>query len=161
MRKVFGPDEIEAAYESASRGEAAFGDRRLLLEKYIHPARHIEIQILGDGKKAMVVGERECSLQRRYQKVLEEAPALSISDETREGLMESAIRLAETVGYSGAGTVEFLVGPDGSHYFLEVNTRLQVEHPVSEMISGIDLVAAQIDLRTVARCPMFDLRPFH
>ena len=88
----------------------------------------------------MVVGERECSLQRRYQKVLEEAPALSISDETRKGLMESAIRLAETVGYSGAGTVEFLVGPDGSHYFLEVNTRLQVEHPVSEMISGIDLV---------------------
>ena len=147
MRKVFGPDEIEAAYESASReGEAAFGDGRLLLEKYIHPARHIEIQILGDGKKAMVVGERECSLQRRYQKVLEEAPALSISDETREGLMESAIRLAETVGYSGAGTVEFLVGPDGSHYFLEVNTRLQVEHPVSEMISGIDLVAAQIDI---------------
>jgi geranyl-CoA carboxylase alpha subunit len=147
MRKAFGPDDIADAYESASReGESAFGDGRLLLEKYIHPARHIEIQILGDGKNAMVVGERECSLQRRYQKVLEEAPAIFISEETRKALAESAIRLAEAVGYSGAGTVEFLVGPDGRHYFLEVNTRLQVEHPVSEMISGIDLVAAQIDL---------------
>jgi len=154
MRKVFGPDEIDDAYESATReGESAFGDGRLLLEKYIHPARHIEIQILGDGKNAMVVGERECSLQRRYQKVLEEAPATSISEKTRQGLVESAIKLTESVGYSGAGTVEFLVGPDGSYYFLEVNTRLQVEHPVSEMISGMDLVAAQIDLAHGGKLP--------
>ena len=147
MRKVESADEIDTAFESASReATASFSDGRLLLEKYIYPARHIEVQILGDGKRAIALGERECSLQRRYQKVLEEAPSVSISDETRTGLFESATRLVEVAGYSGAGTVEFLVGPDGSHYFLEVNTRLQVEHPVTEMVTGLDLVACQIEI---------------
>lgn len=147
MRKVFKAEDIPAAFESASReGVASFGDGRLLLEKYVFPARHIEVQVVGDGKTTIAVGERECSLQRRYQKVLEEAPAKYISEKTKEGLRESAIRLCEAVNYTGAGTVEFLVGPDGDFYFLEVNTRLQVEHPVSELVAGVDLVAAQIDV---------------
>lgn len=147
MRKVFEESEIEEAFESASReGLSSFGDGSLLLEKYVYPARHIEVQILGDGVKAIAVGERECSLQRRYQKVLEEAPAALIPEESRKGVRASAVKLCEAIGYSGAGTVEFLVGPDGSHYFLEVNTRLQVEHPVTEMVSGLDLVSYQIDV---------------
>jgi len=147
MRKVFKEEEIKEAFESASReGLSSFGDGSLLLEKYVYPARHIEVQILGDGKNAIAVGERECSLQRRYQKVLEEAPAALIPTHAREGVRSSAVKLCEEIGYSGAGTVEFLVGPDGDHYFLEVNTRLQVEHPVTEMVSGLDLVSYQIDV---------------
>ncbi|MEC9465662.1 MAG: ATP-grasp domain-containing protein, partial [Myxococcota bacterium] len=162
MRKVQSPEEIEGAFESASReATASFSDGRLLLEKYIYPARHIEVQILGDGKKAIALGERECSLQRRYQKVLEEAPSVSISDETRSGLFESATRLVEVVGYAGAGTVEFLVGPDGSHYFLEVNTRLQVEHPVTEMVTGLDLVKCQIEIAHGGELPEVPLPRGH
>lgn len=147
MRKVFKEEEIPEAFESASReGLTSFGDGDLLLEKYVYPARHIEVQILGDGKRAIAVGERECSLQRRYQKVLEEAPAALIPQESRNDVRSSAIKLCEAIGYSGAGTVEFLVGPDGEHFFLEVNTRLQVEHPVTEMVSGLDLVSCQIDV---------------
>ena len=147
MRKVFKEEEIAEAFESASReGLTSFNNGDLLLEKYVYPARHIEVQILGDGKTAIAVGERECSLQRRYQKVLEEAPAALIPEESRAGVRASAIKLCEAIGYSGAGTVEFLVGPDGEHFFLEVNTRLQVEHPVTEMVSGLDLVSCQIDV---------------
>ena len=104
------------------------------------------MQILGDGKDAVALGERECSLQRRYQKVIEESPAAWIPDRTRQGLLDSAVTLARAVGYRNAGTVEFLVGPDGSYAFLEVNTRLQVEHPVTEMRTGLDLVRAQIEI---------------
>ncbi|HLF93419.1 MAG TPA: biotin carboxylase N-terminal domain-containing protein [Planctomycetota bacterium] len=147
MRLVTEGAQLLEAHEAARReARAAFGDDRLILEKYISPARHVEVQILGDGKHAIALGERECSLQRRYQKVIEEAPALRIPERTRHGLLESAVRLARAVGYRSAGTVEFLVGPDGSHSFLEVNTRLQVEHPVTEMLTGIDIVRAQIDL---------------
>ncbi|MEE2960333.1 MAG: biotin carboxylase N-terminal domain-containing protein [Myxococcota bacterium] len=145
MRRASCLDELDGAFESARReAESSFGDGRLLIEKYIYPARHIEVQVLGDSTGIHIVGERECSLQRRYQKVIEEAPASSITDETRSRLYRDVTKLLMAVGYEGAGTVEFLVGPDGSHYFLEVNTRLQVEHPVTEFITGMDLVAEQI-----------------
>jgi acetyl/propionyl-CoA carboxylase alpha subunit len=147
MRLARGRAELEEAHEAAKReGTASFADGRLVLEKYISPARHVEVQILGDGRDALAVGERECSLQRRYQKVVEEAPAARIGAETRRALGEAAARLARDCGYRSAGTVEFLVAADGSFYFLEVNTRLQVEHPVTEMITGVDLVRAQIEI---------------
>ncbi|HXX92509.1 MAG TPA: biotin carboxylase N-terminal domain-containing protein, partial [Planctomycetota bacterium] len=147
MRLVSGPGELEAAHEAARReAVSAFGDGRLILEKYISPARHVEVQILGDGSQAVSLGERECSLQRRYQKVIEESPSPGIGPKTREGLVASALALARAVGYRNAGTVEFLVAPDGSHAFLEVNTRLQVEHPVTEMLTGLDVVRAQIEI---------------
>jgi len=147
MRLVSNESEIEEAFAGARReSKAAFADDRLLVEKYVFPARHVEVQILGDGKDAVAFGERECSLQRRYQKIIEESPSPGITETTRQGLMESAITLARAAGYANAGTVEFLVGPDGSYYFLEVNSRLQVEHPVTEMRFGVDLVALQIDL---------------
>ena len=147
MRQVSQADEVESAFESASReATASFGRGDMLLEKYIYPARHIEVQVLGNGSDVVIVGDRECSLQRRYQKVVEEAPAASITSETREVIYQASRRLLTAIGYSGAATVEFLVGPDGAAYFLEVNTRLQVEHPVTELVHGIDLVAAQISL---------------
>jgi acetyl-CoA/propionyl-CoA carboxylase biotin carboxyl carrier protein len=145
MRRVDAEGELAAAFAAAGREAlAAFADGRLLVEKCIAPARHVEVQILGDGKDAVALGERECSLQRRYQKVVEEAPSIGIGDATRQALLADAARLARHARYASAGTVEFLVGPDGAHYFLEVNTRLQVEHPVTEMLTGLDLVAAQV-----------------
>lgn len=145
MRKVTQASEVADAFGAASReAQAAFGDARLFIEKYIYPARHVEVQILGDGQRAIALGERECSLQRRYQKVIEEAPSAAITESTRQGLFEAATRLVSALGYSGAGTVEFLVGPDGKYYFLEVNTRLQVEHPITEMLTGLDLVEQQL-----------------
>ena len=147
IRRVDAPEALEEAFHSAAReAQAAFNDPRLLVEKYISPARHVEVQILGDGTDVVVVGDRECSLQRRYQKVIEEAPCAAVSDEERAALYDSARALICEVGYLGAGTVEFLVGPDGAHYFLEVNTRLQVEHPITEFVTGMDLVAAQLSL---------------
>jgi len=147
MRQVSEASEVESAFESASReATASFGRGDMLLEKYIYPARHIEVQVLGNGTDVAIVGDRECSLQRRYQKVVEEAPAASISDTTREIIYQASRRLLTAIGYCGAATVEFLVGPDGAAYFLEVNTRLQVEHPVTELVHGIDLVAAQVSL---------------
>src|SRR5688572_2750191 len=137
------PEEFEAARREA---DAAFGDRRMLVEKFIHPARHVEVQILGDGKSAVALGERECSLQRRYQKVIEESPSAAISPEIRAALCDAAVKLAVAAGYANAGTVEFLLGPDGSWHFLEVNARLQVEHPVTELRFGIDLVRAQVEV---------------
>ena len=145
MRLVHGRSELRDAHEAARReAKAAFADDRLILEKYVFPARHIEVQILGDGRSAVALGERECSLQRRYQKVLEEAPAARIGESTRQALGEAAVKIARAARYRGAGTVEFLVGPDGSYYFLEVNTRLQVEHPVTELVTGLDLVREQL-----------------
>jgi acetyl/propionyl-CoA carboxylase alpha subunit len=147
MRLVPGPAQLAEAHEAARREAiATFGDGRLLIEKYITPARHIEVQVLGDGKDAVALGERECSLQRRYQKVIEESPAPAMAEQTRQGLTASALALARAVGYRNAGTVEFLVGPDGAYAFLEVNTRLQVEHPVTEMLTGLDIVRAQIEI---------------
>ena len=147
MRRVDHAKDLAEAFAAAQReAQNAFADARLLVERYIHPARHVEVQILGDGKKAVALGERECSLQRRYQKIIEEAPASSLAPEQRAGLHAAAVKVAEAVGYANAGTVEFLVGPDGAYYFLEVNTRLQVEHPVTEMLIGLDLVGEQIDV---------------
>jgi acetyl/propionyl-CoA carboxylase alpha subunit len=147
MRLVRAAAELADGFEAAKReAKAAFADDRVIVEKYVSPARHVEVQILADGKDAVALGERECSLQRRYQKIVEEAPSPGIGDKTREGLFESATKLARAVGYSNAGTVEFLVGPDGAHYFLEVNTRLQVEHPVTELLTGFDIVQAQVEI---------------
>jgi acetyl/propionyl-CoA carboxylase alpha subunit len=147
MRLVRGRDELPEAHEAARReARASFADDRLILEKYISPARHVEVQILGNGRDVVALGERECSLQRRYQKVIEEAPAARITAETRRALGDAAAKLGREAGYRSAGTVEFLVAADGAFYFLEVNTRLQVEHPVTELVSGIDLVKAQVEI---------------
>jgi acetyl/propionyl-CoA carboxylase alpha subunit len=147
MRAVSGPAELPSAFEGARReAEAAFGDGRLFLEKRIDPARHVEVQILADGADAIALGERECSLQRRYQKVIEESPSPAVTPKTRQAMERAAVALARDAQYAGAGTVEFLLGPDGSFYFLEVNARLQVEHPVTEARFGLDLVRAQIEI---------------
>lgn len=131
--------------EARNEAQAAFGDGALYMEKVIRDARHIEVQVLGDGTDAVHCFERECSLQRRRQKVWEEAPSAALSDAQREAICESAVALARSVGYRGAGTLEFLFDDkSGEHYFIEMNTRIQVEHPVTEMITGIDLVAEMI-----------------
>jgi 3-methylcrotonyl-CoA carboxylase alpha subunit len=146
MRIVRSPGELAESIERA-RGEAksAFGDDTLLLEKYIERPRHIEIQILGDTHGNVVhLWERECSVQRRHQKIIEEAPSPAIDAERRAAMGEAAVALGREVGYVGAGTVEFIVDPAGQFYFLEVNTRLQVEHPVTELTTGLDLVREQI-----------------
>ncbi len=136
---------MDAAFDAARReSKSAFGDDRILLEKYVHPARHVEIQILSDGGEALALGERECSLQRRHQKLIEESPSVALLPETRAAMERAAVALAVTARYAGAMTAEFLLGAKGAFYFLEVNTRLQVEHTVTEMRSGLDLVRAQI-----------------
>jgi acetyl-CoA carboxylase biotin carboxylase subunit len=115
------------------------------LERYVSPARHVEVQLLGDGERVIHLGDRDCSVQRRYQKLVEEAPAPLLGDDLRGGLRAAAVALGKRLGYRGAGTVEFLVDPrHGAFYFLEVNARIQVEHPVTEAITGLDLVAEQI-----------------
>jgi acetyl-CoA carboxylase biotin carboxylase subunit len=146
IRVVSNFEEFEHLAPQASiEAEAAFGDGGLYLEKLIERARHIEVQILGDGERVVHCFERECSLQRRRQKVWEEAPAASLPEDARLRLCSAATTLAESVGYRGAGTVEFLYDDDTTdYYFLEMNTRIQVEHPVTEMITGIDLVREMI-----------------
>ncbi|HXO22743.1 MAG TPA: acetyl-CoA carboxylase biotin carboxylase subunit [Thermoanaerobaculia bacterium] len=146
MRKVDAAGDLAAAYRGArSEAAASFGDDAVYLEKYIVDPRHVEIQVLGDlHGKVVSLGERECSLQRRHQKVLEEAPSPAVTPDLRRRMGEAAVAAASAVGYSNAGTVEFLLDASGSFYFLEMNTRLQVEHPVTELVTGIDLVAAQI-----------------
>jgi 3-methylcrotonyl-CoA carboxylase alpha subunit len=146
MRRVDRAEELESAAESASaEALAAFGDGTLFLEKLVDRPRHIEIQVFGDGNgHGIHLHERECSLQRRHQKVWEEATAPHLSETTRRGLFEAALRLVKAVNYRSAGTLEFLVDDQGGFYFLEMNTRLQVEHPVTELVTGVDLVWAQI-----------------
>jgi acetyl-CoA carboxylase biotin carboxylase subunit len=146
MRMVAAEGDMAAAWRDAgSEALNAFGDARLYLEKYVERPRHIEIQILGDTHGHVVyLGERECSVQRRHQKVIEEAPSPVMTPELRRAMGESAVRLAKEAGYTNAGTVEFLVDAARDFYFLEVNTRLQVEHPVTEMVTGLDLVKLQI-----------------
>jgi acetyl/propionyl-CoA carboxylase alpha subunit len=155
MRLVRGPAELPEAIERA-RGEAksAFGDDTLLLERYIEQPRHIEIQILGDTHGDVVhLYERECSIQRRHQKIVEEAPSVALDDARRRAMGEAAVALGKAVGYVGAGTVEFITDPAGRFYFLEVNTRLQVEHPVTELTTGLDLVREQIRIARGERVP--------
>jgi acetyl/propionyl-CoA carboxylase alpha subunit len=146
MRRVDRPDQLAAALEGAGREAlAAFGDGTLYFERLIAPARHVEVQLLGDrhGNLA-VLGERECSVQRRHQKLVEEAPSPAVTASIRESLAADARRVAGTVAFHNAATVEFLLDADGNHYFLEMNTRLQVEHGVTELVTGLDLVAWQI-----------------
>jgi acetyl-CoA carboxylase biotin carboxylase subunit len=145
MRVVSRPEELEAALEAA-RSEAgkAFGDSSIYLEKFIERPRHIEIQILSDRKRTIHLGERECSIQRRHQKLVEEAPSMAVSAALRERMGSAAVAAGQAVGYLGAGTCEFLVTGDGSFYFLEMNTRIQVEHTVTELIYGVDLVREQL-----------------
>jgi geranyl-CoA carboxylase alpha subunit len=146
MRTVERAGDLPAALESARReATAAFGDGTLLLERLIAHARHIEVQIFGDSQGNLVhLGERECSVQRRHQKLIEETPSTALTPDLRERITAAALALGRQLGYTSAGAVEFVLAPDGSFYVLEVNTRLQVEHPVTEMVTGLDLVAWQI-----------------
>ncbi|GIX47938.1 MAG: hypothetical protein KatS3mg131_2149 [Candidatus Tectimicrobiota bacterium] len=146
MRLVQRPEDLQPALEASAReAQQAFGDPTLLLEKYLVRPRHVEVQVLGDLHGNLVhLGERECSIQRRHQKIIEEAPSPAVTPPLRARLAEAALRLAAAAGYTNAGTVEFLLDGDGQFYFLEVNTRLQVEHPVTELVTGIDLVHQQL-----------------
>jgi acetyl-CoA carboxylase, biotin carboxylase subunit len=146
MRLVDAPDELEAAFGTASlEAEAAFGDGSLYLEKAVSPARHVEIQVLADREGGVLtLGERECSIQRRHQKLIEESPSPALDAATREAMEASAERACQAIGYRNAGTFEFLLGPDRSFYFIELNARLQVEHPVTEMVTGVDIVREQL-----------------
>jgi 3-methylcrotonyl-CoA carboxylase alpha subunit len=148
MKIVRERGELQAQLESARReAMKAFGDDRLLLEKYIEEPRHVEFQIFGDARGEVVhLFERDCSIQRRHQKVVEETPAPRYADDLRARMAQAAVAAARGVEYRNAGTVEFIVTPDGDFYFLEMNTRLQVEHPVTEQVVGVDLVRAQIDV---------------
>ncbi len=146
IRIVRQAGELEAALAAARReSEGAFGDGRVMLERFIEEARHIEVQVLADHEGNCIhLGERECSIQRRFQKIVEEAPSPFVTAALRQRLGETAVAAARACGYVNAGTVEFLVAPDGTFYFLEMNARIQVEHPVTEAVTGIDLVRAQL-----------------
>lgn len=146
MRVVQGPRDLRQAFQAAQReAEAAFGDSLVYLEKYIEEPRHIEFQIFGDCQGNLIyLGERDCSLQRRNQKILEEAPSVALTPELRQEMGQVALKAARTVDYYNAGTVEFLLDKYGRYYFIEMNTRIQVEHPVTEAVTGIDLVQEQV-----------------
>jgi acetyl-CoA carboxylase, biotin carboxylase subunit len=146
MRLVVEPDELEDAYAAASKeAEAAFGDGSLYLERAVTPSRHVEVQVLCDADGGVLtLGERECSIQRRHQKLVEESPSPALDHAAREALEAAVERACRRVGYVNAGTFEFLVGPDGEPCFIEVNCRLQVEHPVTELVTGVDIVREQL-----------------
>jgi acetyl-CoA carboxylase, biotin carboxylase subunit len=154
IRLVREESAFEAAFMDASReASTAFGDGGLYIEKYMESVKHIEIQLMGDAfGKVLCMGERDCSMQRKNQKVVEESPAVTLSPETRRKMQKDAVKAAEKIGYVNAGTIEFLVDKDENYYFMEMNTRLQVEHPVTEMVTGIDLVKWQI--RIAAGIPL-------
>ncbi|HJQ74973.1 MAG TPA: acetyl-CoA carboxylase biotin carboxylase subunit [Gaiellaceae bacterium] len=153
MRIVTEPGDLHDAYQRASaEAQAAFGDGSLYVEKVITPARHVEIQVLCDQHgNVLTCGERECSIQRRHQKLIEESPSPALDDELREEMEAAAERACHHIGYRNAGTFEFLVGPDGSFSFIELNARLQVEHPVTELVTGLDIVREQVRIASGER----------
>ncbi len=146
MRIVRDGESLAAAVQTCQKeAAAAFGSSEIYIEKYVEGARHVEVQVLGDGQGRLIhLGERECSIQRRHQKLLEESPSPAVTPEIRQALTAAALRLCRAAGYESAGTVEFILDGEGRFYFLEVNTRIQVEHPVTEMVTGIDLIREQI-----------------
>ena len=146
MRVAPDPEVFDRLLQAArNEAQSVFGDSRVYLERYVERPRHVEIQVFGDRHGRVVhLGERDCSVQRRHQKLVEEAPSPAITPELRAEMGEAATRAAEAIGYVGAGTVEFLLERDGSYYFIEMNTRIQVEHPVTEVTTGFDLVKEQI-----------------
>jgi acetyl-CoA carboxylase biotin carboxylase subunit len=148
IRKVVSKEELPQHFSSAQQeAKAAFGNDEMYIEKIVYPARHIEVQILGDSFGNIIhLGERDCSLQRNNQKVLEESPSVVISEQKRQELGAAAVRAAQAVGYRNAGTIEFLMDESGEFYFMEMNTRIQVEHPITEMVTNIDLVKKQIEI---------------
>ena len=156
LRVAFNDKEAFEGYTSCrNEARSSFGDDRVFIEKFVEEPRHIEIQLIGDSHGNVIyLNERECSIQRRHQKVIEEAPSPFISDETRKAMGEQAVQLAKAVNYQSAGTVEFVVGKDQSFYFLEMNTRLQVEHPVTECITGLDLVELMIRVAAGEKLPL-------
>ena len=161
MRFVRADDELESAYAAASlEAEAAFGDGSLYLEKALSPARHVEVQVLCDADGGVLtLGERECSIQRRHQKLIEESPSPALDPRMREEMESAVERACSAVGYRNAGTFEFLLGPDGMFHFIELNCRLQVEHPVSELVTGIDVVREQIRIAAGERLDMSGRAP--
>ena len=156
MRIVRGEHELDSSLRAAaSEARSAFGDERVFLERYLEEPRHIEIQVLADTHgNALHLGERECSIQRRHQKVIEESPSVVVDDGMRSGMGETALRVVRSCGYVNAGTVEFLVDRERNFYFLEMNTRLQVEHPVTELRTGLDLVALQVRIAAGEELPL-------
>ena len=148
MRLVERPEDLEDAFAGASaEALASFGDGTLYLEKLITSARHVEIQVLCDADGGVLtLGERECSIQRRHQKLIEESPSPALNDATREMMESGVARACNAISYLNAGTFEFLLAPDGAYYFIELNARLQVEHPVSELVTGIDIVREQLKI---------------
>ena len=148
MRIIQSENDLEDAILVAeSEAENSFSDKRVYIEKYLEEPHHIEVQIFGDSTGNIIsLGERECSIQRRYQKIIEESPSPFISNDLRNKLSKAAIRIAKACNYVGAGTVEFLIDKNYNYYFLEMNTRLQVEHPITEMRTNIDLVKEQINV---------------
>jgi len=161
LRFVDREQDLRSAFDRVtSEAESFFGDSAVYAEKFIASPRHIEVQVLGDQHGNVIhVGERECTLQRRHQKVVEECPSPVVDTKLREQLGETAIRAAKAVGYYSAGTIEFLMGPDRQFYFLEMNTRLQVEHPVTEMVWGIDLVKEQLRIAQGEKLTLRDIKP--
>lgn len=158
MKRVHDPAELPGAIASAAtEARGAFGDERLYFERFIESGRHVEVQLLGDGERVLPLGDRDCSVQRRYQKLIEEAPAPRLDPALRDDMHAAAVRFGEHLRYRGAGTVEFLVG-DGGFHFLEMNARIQVEHPVTEAVTGVDLVEQQIAIAE-GRPLVVDARP--